>query len=72
MFGVPTGQENTALVIIIIIIFYLKSNIQCILRYEFSGFIMKYTISTEDTHCRNRKIINISNNKRNIECMNEK
>ena len=38
---------------------YLKSNIQCILRYEFSGLIMIYTIVTGDTHCRNRNIIQI-------------
>ena len=38
---------------------YLKSNIRCIYRYEFSGLIMIYTIITVDTHCRNRNIIKI-------------
>ena len=38
---------------------YLKSNIQCISRYEFSGLIMIYTIITVDTHCRYISIIQI-------------
>ena len=38
---------------------YLKANIQCIYRYEFSGLIMIYTIIIVDTHCRNISIIQI-------------
>ena len=38
---------------------YLKSNIQCIKRYEFSGLIMIYTILTVDTDRRNRNVIQI-------------
>ena len=39
--------------------YYLKSNIQYIKRYEFSGLIMMYTIITGDTQCRNISIIQI-------------